>query len=584
MLGLLAYYRLDYRHQDDESVASRGSISMKNALIKINEQHRTRFEVQSLPNHHPPSSSSIQKWYIRANHPVEAARWIQAINKSIEWARRDVDSELLTRPSGESETRSMHSTGTGYSNTVVKRPPAQPPSLSRRSTTGAGLDAESINAALSVDPNSSDVGNGGGRDTEGDDGEEEDEQDGDDTSSADTGNRQHPPHDDAFELHGNSMLAQLEITQSLLATLFGATGSTTGSTLPPPQAISSSRSVTSTSTKSTSTSSKSTSNSHKSSVSTTNETAKSTLLESLATLHTLISEYTSMSKDREQWFKKQLASERARQSVWEESLATVVREGANLEEELRMRSRRRGSRVFGPSEAFGSVVARGGVVGLGSPGSEIGTGRRRGSGRYSTIKPVRETVVEEALPEGLPVLDKPVVGSPPPAQVSSPPVPPTQTQSQMTVKPTEKEIRKRTSTVDTIKADQITPTEVELADEYDSEDEDEDEFFDAIDSNNIPNLIVPPSLGISSTIPPISPAYLPPFVSIAPYKGYEVIRSRLTTADERPPTSLWSVLKHSIGKDLTRISFPVFFNEPTSMLQRMAEDMEFSECCECFFF
>lgn len=41
------------------------------------------------------------------------------------------------------------------------------------------------------------------------------------------------------------------------------------------------------------------------------------------------------------------------------------------------------------------------------------------------------------------------------------------------------------------------------------------------------------------------------------------------------------VLKHSIGKDLTKISFPVFFNEPTSMLQRMAEDMEFSECCKC---
>jgi len=42
-------------------------------------------------------------------------------------------------------------------------------------------------------------------------------------------------------------------------------------------------------------------------------------------------------------------------------------------------------------------------------------------------------------------------------------------------------------------------------------------------------------------------------------------------------------LKHSIGKDLTRISFPVFFNEPTSMLQRMAEDMEFSECCASSF-
>lgn len=69
------------------------------------------------------------------------------------------------------------------------------------------------------------------------------------------------------------------------------------------------------------------------------------------------------------------------------------------------------------------------------------------------------------------------------------------------------------------------------------------------------------------------------------YAGYKRLRTRLEIKkDERPPTSLWSVLKHSIGKDLTRISFPVFFNEPTSMLQRMAEDMEFSECCAFFFF
>ena len=33
--------------------------------------------------------------------------------------------------------------------------------------------------------------------------------------------------------------------------------------------------------------------------------------------------------------------------------------------------------------------------------------------------------------------------------------------------------------------------------------------------------------------------------------------------------SLWSVLKHSIGKNLTTIGFLVFFNEPMSMLQRM---------------
>ncbi|KAG6859233.1 hypothetical protein C0993_004247, partial [Termitomyces sp. T159_Od127] len=67
-------------------------------------------------------------------------------------------------------------------------------------------------------------------------------------------------------------------------------------------------------------------------------------------------------------------------------------------------------------------------------------------------------------------------------------------------------------------------------------------------------------------------------IPAAPYAGYLNLRSHLNLAEERPSTSLWSVLKHSIGKDLTKISFPVFFNEPTSMLQRMAEDMEFTEC------
>lgn len=53
---------------------------------------------------------------------------------------------------------------------------------------------------------------------------------------------------------------------------------------------------------------------------------------------------------------------------------------------------------------------------------------------------------------------------------------------------------------------------------------------------------------------------------------------------------MWSILKSSVGKDLTKISFPVSFNECTSMLQRMgklrlrghadsiAEDMEYDAC------
>ena len=49
-----------------------------------------------------------------------------------------------------------------------------------------------------------------------------------------------------------------------------------------------------------------------------------------------------------------------------------------------------------------------------------------------------------------------------------------------------------------------------------------------------------------------------------------------------PPTAatplrpnLWAVLRDSVGMDLTRIALPVFFNEPLSFLQRLAEDLEY---------
>lgn len=40
--------------------------------------------------------------------------------------------------------------------------------------------------------------------------------------------------------------------------------------------------------------------------------------------------------------------------------------------------------------------------------------------------------------------------------------------------------------------------------------------------------------------------------------------------------SIWSVLKNSIGKELSKITMPVVFNEPLSFLQRMVEYMEYA--------
>lgn len=121
----------------------------------------------------------------------------------------------------------------------------------------------------------------------------------------------------------------------------------------------------------------------------------------------------------------------------------------------------------------------------------------------------------------------------------------------------------------------LPPRRASISSSHHTTDE-EDEFFDAIEANNLPNLVVHSSFAPSS---PAAQMYATDMAAC--YAGYAQLRTQLAiSADNRPSTSLWSVLKHSIGKDLTRISFPVFFNEPTSMLQRMAEDMEFSECLD----
>ncbi|CAI5757426.1 unnamed protein product [Candida verbasci] len=50
----------------------------------------------------------------------------------------------------------------------------------------------------------------------------------------------------------------------------------------------------------------------------------------------------------------------------------------------------------------------------------------------------------------------------------------------------------------------------------------------------------------------------------------------LMDEDNRPKVGLWGILKSMVGKDMTRMTLPVSFNEPTSLLQRLAEDIEYN--------
>lgn len=55
-------------------------------------------------------------------------------------------------------------------------------------------------------------------------------------------------------------------------------------------------------------------------------------------------------------------------------------------------------------------------------------------------------------------------------------------------------------------------------------------------------------------------------------------RTRMPRPEQQEKSvSLWSLIKDMVGKDLTRVCLPVYFNEPLSALQKTAEDLEYSE-------
>jgi len=58
-----------------------------------------------------------------------------------------------------------------------------------------------------------------------------------------------------------------------------------------------------------------------------------------------------------------------------------------------------------------------------------------------------------------------------------------------------------------------------------------------------------------------------------------VNRPRRKKIPNRPNLSInmWNIIKNAIGKDISKVPLPVNFNEPLSMLQRLAEDIEFCD-------
>lgn len=472
---------------------------MKNAHLKVSE--RTRFEVSTSAargQHH----GSAQKWYLKANHPVEASRWAQALKNSIEWARQHELNADGSRKSVESE-RSGSAASVSSHNRV--------PSIMKKTfrSRHASVMSRSTSQAEFSDGGAYSNQEGPPRD------EEEEE---DDSASSTSDQSTVPPHD-TFELHGNATSAQLEITSQLLAKYVDSN----------PQSE-----------------------------------APHALKQSLSMAQDMLNEYTKMAHERDEFWRKQMKKEKKRQHFWEESLATVVKEGETLERELRKRSQKRGSRTFGPNETLKSPPARPTALSVLQP--------------LQPTEDLHPSVSSPDLPaaQTLPIILEPESVTTPhfPGDIKtpirrdtkdtitphSPPPPPVPSTPSLFSEPE----ASTSSSITTSSAASVT--------QVDHDTDEEDEFFDAIETGAIPNLVVPEAL----TSPALSQIETPRILGMEPYAGYATLREQLSLdADNRPSTSLWSVLKHSIGKDLTKISFPVFFNEPTSMLQRMVRVQHF---------
>jgi len=547
---------LDYRHQEDENIASRGSIAMKTAVLKVvSGTHDQRFEVHHIPSR---GHQTVQKWYLKADHPVEGTRWTTMIRKNIDWYKQKEQRDPVARTSDSSlrapSMKSMGTTNTS-SNTFSSRYTKS--TFSNRETSGnlsdngyGGLDSEASSItgiggdSPAVPPPK--IVAGLQQQEDGDDAI-------DDSSTNDLTESDCPPFEDTFKIQENYVQIQTRLISNYLRALI-QTGSPAADLA----------------------------------------VKAAQLKDNIGNVDSTLEEYLGMVQKREAWWAARLKAEQKRQDVWETSLKTVVKEGEALEKELKNRSSRRRSRMFSSEhEEWRHSTLK---PKLSNPPSRMGTisPPHLTAGEIFTLSPEPTPGIEATL-QSKELASPTNLTTEPPTTTSTPATSTFFTASEASIvkepihmatptafspSPTPSGAVRRFPLATGLKTPTLLHSEAGEID-TDEEDEEIDVFFDAIDAGTLPT-IVSPALQVHEE------KFLE--LSKAQYSGYAKVRQRLDLdVDNRPPTSLWSILKNSIGKgtlsglslsrfpnklyhliiDLTKISFPVFFNEPTSMLQRM---------------
>ncbi|EUC37698.1 hypothetical protein COCCADRAFT_84831, partial [Bipolaris zeicola 26-R-13] len=249
----------------------------------------------------------------------------------------------------------------------------------------------------------------------------------------------------------------------------------------------------------------------------------------IGNLKGLIGDLLRISRDRDAYWQYRLDREANVRRMWEESMAKVAKEQEELENRIGESEEKRRKQKKALREAL-----------EGFEKTEAGTQAKQDEDEFADAQEDGTQQKEATAPEGA------------------------STQNQ--------KIRKKATLADI------------AAHISDSESEDDEEFFDAIGAGEVEVVEMPaPSAPqeVESSAPDSSedPLEKKSMEIATAWAGYEDgPRKRLAMdADDRPKISLWGILKSMIGKDMTKMTLPVSFNEPTSLLQRVAEDMEYTD-------
>ena len=519
--GVLSYYK----HQDDAGSACRGAINMKITTLHMDPQDKTRFEIQG--------KSSV-KYHLKANHAVEAKRWFWALNNAIQWTKDEAKEQQRRQKQRNAEEIRKGKLGDGNSSidgkfsgksltpaTAIGIPLST--TSSRVSfqdfTTGPpsiiGDDEGSIKSHEgSVTANVATQSTKEMQTTPSPSHLDDEEEYGDDASSREV----QPASKDAFNITAQSASLQLSLLAQVSAALQAE--SSKGSTTPISDP--------------------------------TVAQAISTYESAVRSLRGLVGDLLKISQDRDAYWQYRLEREADARRMWEDSMAQVAKEQEALESRIGESEDKRKRTKKALREALESTSL---------PPSRSGS--QRALEDHAGMEDVATRL--RANKDGPTPSRRKSIGIRVPGR------------------------RKSTIT--------------DLTNLSDSDSEEDEEFFDAVDAGEVEITEMPPAL---PSLPPVSKKeYEKPIqdlreakkVEISPsFKGYEdpVRQSLKLDPNNRPPRSLWvllcihiprfshanieqNTLKNMIGKDMTKMALPVALNEPTSLLQRVTEDMEYTE-------